>query len=405
MAELPLSQLWESAQQAIVAGDVAALESLLRAHPRLLEAHEPPPYVPSGPGPRYGGAAQAIIAREQQFESYTQFAEYLAVLKSPDSPVARFEAAVEAVIAGDLVTLDRLLRKHPDLIRARSTRRHHSTLLHYVGANGIEGFRQKTPPNAVQVTERLLRAGADVDAQADMYGGGSTTLGLVATSIHPLLAGVQIALLETLLEHGATIEQTPGAAVRGCLANGRREAAEYLARRGAHLDLEGAAGVGRIDAVRSCFNPDGTLKAGATQQQLKAGFTWACEYGRTVVVDFLLQQGMNLDARLPHDGQTGLHWAAYGGHADTVKLLLERGAPVNAKDRRYGGTPLGWAIYGWGESLPGAQTGDYYGVVERLVAAKATVDPQWLNEEDRGMPLEQLVRADPRMLAALRGAP
>ena len=116
------------------------------------------------------------------------------------------------------------------------------------------------------------------------------------------------------------------------------------------LDLEGAAGVGRLDVVKSFFNDDGSLKPPATQQQMKDGFAWACEFGRTSVVDFLLQRGMKVDAKLKHDGQTGLHWAAYDGHLDTVKLLLERGAPVDAKDENYSGTPLGWALYAWGNS-------------------------------------------------------
>src|SRR4029077_16334894 len=115
-------------------------------------------------------------------------------------------------------------------------------------------FRQKTPANAVQATNALLKAGADVNATADMYSGGETALGLVATSIHPLLAGVQIRLLELLLAHGATIDTGGRGAVIGCRANGGGEAAEFLAGRGARLDLEGAAGVGRLDLVERNFD-------------------------------------------------------------------------------------------------------------------------------------------------------
>ena len=38
-----------------------------------------------------------------------------------------------------------MLAAHPELARARSTRRHHATLLHYIAANGVEGYRQITP--------------------------------------------------------------------------------------------------------------------------------------------------------------------------------------------------------------------------------------------------------------------
>jgi ankyrin repeat protein len=396
--ESSLASLWESAKNAVITGDVSTLERLLRENPQLFSQEPPPAYVPSGPGPHYAGAdARTIIAREHHFESFDEFAKYREALNRKSSLVSQFESAVNAVISGDLATLDRLLRANAALIRARSTRKHRATLLHYVGANGVEGFRQKTPRNAVKVAEMLLKAGAEVDAVAEMYG-GSTTLGLVATSIHPWLAGVQDALMEILLDHGAAIDQ-PGAAgnghsaVNGCLANGRPEAAEFLAARGAPLDLEGASGVGRLDLVMSFFNEDGSLKANATTVQMKSGFNWACEYGRTGVVDFLLQKGIEVGER--HHGETGLHWAAFGGHLDIVKLLLERKAPVDIKDERFGGTPLGWALYGWGNSPHGVARGRYDEGVVLLVAAGAKVEAEWLADEK--------VRADPRMLAALSG--
>jgi hypothetical protein len=112
-------------------------------------------------------------------------------VKAPSSSVARFERAVDAVVLGDAALLERMLRESPELVRARSARTHHSMLLHYVGANGVESWRQRTPKNAVQILETLLAAGAEADATADMYGGGSTTLGLVATSCHPRDAGLQ----------------------------------------------------------------------------------------------------------------------------------------------------------------------------------------------------------------------
>jgi hypothetical protein len=355
--------------------------------------------------------AQCVVARGYGFEDWPKLAEYVDAVGREGSVVWQFESAVEAIIAGDVATLKRLLRDNPELVRARSTRAHRATLLHYVGANGVEGYRQKTPKNAVKVAEILLAAGAEVDADLD-YGSmrklyperiGSTPLGMVATSVHPAVAGVQGKLLSILLEHGARVDGLPGGwnPLIAALHNGRGAAAAFLAEHGAHLDLEGAAGVGRLDAVKRFFKKDGSLKGRAVRAQMEAGFMWACDYGRTPVVAFLVQNGMDVGAQ-PH-GESGLHGAAYGGHAGVVELLLKHCAPVDVKDARFAGTPLGWAIYGWCDPPPEADRAGYYEVVARLVAAGATVEPEWLADPDRGMPIGEKVRADRRMLAALGG--
>lgn len=343
--------------------------------------------------------AQFFVARCHGFTSWPKFAQHVEALRRANSPVSKFERAADAIVNGDLTTLEKLLTENPELVRARSAREHRSTLLHYISANGIEDFRQKTPGNIVDIARLLLDAGANVHAESDAYGGRSTTLGLTATSCHPEAAGVQISLMELLIGRGAII----GSAVVSCLRNGRGEAAEFLAKHGARLELEAAAGVGRLDIVRTFFEDDGTLKPPAEARQMKDGFAWACEFGRTAVVDFLLERGMEVDGKLPHHGQTGLHWAACGGHADTVKLLLERGAPVEATDESFGGTALEWALYGWGNAPGTVERGDYEAIA-LLVRAGARLDSQWFEgeDEDRQRAVRKL-RRDPRMQAALRG--
>jgi hypothetical protein len=76
-------------------------------------------------------------------------------------------------------------------------------LLHYVGSNGVETYRQKVPLNLAAITRLLVEAGADVNATANMYGGGSTALGLLVTSDHPAKAGVTADVLKVLVEAGA----------------------------------------------------------------------------------------------------------------------------------------------------------------------------------------------------------
>src|SRR5262249_49673445 len=114
--------------------------------------------------------------------------------------------------------------------------------------------------------------------------------------------------------------------------------------------------------VNSFFNDDGSLKPTATRKQMIDGFRWACEFGRTSVVEFLLQHGITVNTRLS-DGDTGLHCAAIGGQAETVDLLLKQKAPVNVSEERFGGTPLGWALYGWSETTRAGQRDRYYEVV------------------------------------------
>ena len=75
--------------------------------------------------------------------------------------------------------------------------------------------------------------------------------------------------------------------------------------------------IGRLDLVKTFLKEDGNLRTGAGQ--MERGFAWACQYGRTKVVKFLLERGLKVDA-MPH-GITGLHWAAYTARVDIVKLL------------------------------------------------------------------------------------
>jgi hypothetical protein len=331
------------------------------------------------------------FATSDEFEAFTR------EMQDAASPTARFEAAVDAVVSGDEATLDRLLRAHPELIHARSRRGHHSTLLLYVGANGVESFRQKTPANAVRIAERLLAAGADVDAVGAMYR-GTTTLGLVATSVHPVNAGVQEELIDVLVKAGASLahavapDYTHGLVVNACLANGRGEGAQLVADRGAELDFEGAAGVGRLDVVERFFDDEGRLLPVTSREQLRRGCFWACMYGRLEVVEFLIGHG--IDPKESSVDGTMLHNAALGGHPEIVRLLIAHGSPIELKDVHYHATPLGWALHGWEHRTTGRPAEPYYDVIRQLVAAGARVEDGWLSDDN--------ISADPQLLAALK---
>ena len=265
-----------------------------------------------------------------------------------------FEAAVEAVINGDVATLESLLGHNPELVRARSTRVthfdppvHRSTLLHYIAANGVEGYRQKSPKNAVAVAEVLLRAGAEVDSLADLYGGQCTTMALLVSSCHPAKAGVQVPLVETLLDFGAAIEGAGSgkwvSPLMTALAFGYLPAAEALAKRGARVDnIAAAAGLGRLADARQ-------LLAASDAPGRHRALALAAQLGHVDIVRLLLDAGEDPNRYNPegnHSHSTPLHQAALAGHAAVVRLLVERGARLDIRDTIHHGTPLGWAQYG-----------------------------------------------------------
>lgn len=356
---------------ALTAGGPDAVEFLRRYHPDLC-----------GLSLAEIKAAQLTIANAQHalaywhhLDNWLALEKWLNALHADHSPVLRFELAVEAVINGDIPALQSLLQQDPGLIHARSVRKHHAMLLHYTGTNGVEDYRQQCPSNALAVLQLLLAAGAEVNAIADMYGGGSTTLGLTATSVHPVNAGIMFQLLETLLAAGAIIDPPEMLArgiyiVNSCLHNGRPESAAFLARHGAWLDLEGAAGVGRLNLLSTFFNEDGSLKPGIAQAKLEAGFAWACEYGHDDVIGFLLEKKIDIDALV--EGLPGLHWAIIGGHPDTVKLLIEHKASLE-KRNSYDGTALEAALWALTNSWPISNTYDTQ-IICTLVAAGAQID-------------------------------
>ena len=291
------------------------------------------------------GDARLVTARRYAFESWDDLVAFAGTVGC-DPAVARFETAVEAVVAGDLPALRTMLGDDPGLARARSRRRHRATLLHYIAANGVEGGRQRTPRNAVEVARMLLEAGAEPDALADMDDAPCTTMSLLVSSEPPARAGLQAALAEILLDRGAAFDG-PGTGGRSALlmalAFGHRQTAQALARRGAPVEgLAEATGLGRLeDAARLLPQADAKTR--------HAALALAAQHGHTAIVALLLDAGEDPNRFNPdgyHAHSTPLHQAVWGDHSEVAELLVARGARLDLRDTIYDDTPLDWAVHG-----------------------------------------------------------
>ena len=293
------------------------------------------------------------LARWYDFADWQRMTEYVEAVTTHGSPVAPFEAAIEAVIDGDVATLRKLLREDASLVRAQSTRVTHfdppvhgAMLLHYLAANGVEGYRQRSPKNASDVAKVLLEAGADPNALCSLYGSRCTTMALLVSSMPPDRAGVQVALVDVLIDYGASVAPAGTgnwtSPLETALVFGKQEAARALVRRGAPIEtVAAAAGLGRIDDVRRMLPT-------ASGDDRHRALALASQLGHADIVSMLLDAGEDPNRFNPpgtHSHSPPLHQAIAAGHLDVVRLLIERGARLDIKDTIYQGTPLGWAEY------------------------------------------------------------
>lgn len=292
---------------------------------------------PAAPDGRLtAGEARLAVARNHWYADWDD-----AQAHGQDTVDTRFEAAADAVHAGDVDTLRRSLDRWPELVAMRSPFPHRQTLLHHVAANGIEAERQvRAPANAVDVLRLLIERGADPDAACDSYGGGpgATTLCLLVSSAHPAAAGTQAALVEELARGGARVDgvEDDSLPLWTAVTSGYTAAAEALARCGARADnLCFAAALGDLDAVRGYFGTDGRLRAesalpgriGARGPVLDPALAveyaliWAVAHDRRRVAGFLLTKNPDLRATEPCFHATALGAARYHGNAELVALL------------------------------------------------------------------------------------
>jgi len=136
-----------------------------------------------------------------------------------------FREAVEAIDAGNIVLLENLLMENPRLVHDHLDYPvdgyfRNPYLLWFVADNPIR--HEKLPSNIVEVT-RLIIQFAKRESVSNLQYQLDYALGLVATGRIPRECGVQIGLIDLLIDEGAK----PGGGA-GAIAHGNLAAAERL---------------------------------------------------------------------------------------------------------------------------------------------------------------------------------
>jgi uncharacterized protein len=234
-----------------------------------------------------------------------------------DAPLA--VAVTEAIRAGDLAALRRLLRDHPDLATARlGDEREARTLLH-VATDWPGHF-----PNGPAMVAALVEAGADVDAP---FVGSHAE-----TPLHWAASADDVEVLDALLDAGADID-APGAVIGGGtpLADARAfrqwQAAHRLVERGARVTLPDAATLGLADRLESYF----TGAEPPAPDEVSRALWGACHGGRQQCAAYLLDRGADINFVPGWEDLTPLDAATRSGARELANWLRDRGAKTAAE--------------------------------------------------------------------------
>jgi uncharacterized protein len=233
---------------------------------------------------------------------------------SQGSEDERVWAAVDAIHAGDIATLERLLRELPELatlyIRGNGSRRMGRTLLHVV-----TDWPGHFPAGARSVAV-LVRAGADVNAR---FSGRHRE-----TPLHWAASTDDVEVLDALLDAGADINADGavignGTALSDATAFGQWNVARRLVERGARVGFGEAASLGLLDVMRAHV-----AHGRPSPEALTSAFWMACHGSQREAAAWLLERGAELNW-VGFDGLTPLDAADRSGATDLVEWLRGRG--------------------------------------------------------------------------------
>ncbi len=227
----------------------------------------------------------------------------------------RAVAFFEAVRAGDVGAVERLLDAHGDLATARfvDPRCGDERSALHVATDWPGHF-----PNGRAVVARLIAAGADVDAA---FGGRHAE-----RPLHWAASSDDIDVLDALVEAGADIE-APGSVINGgspladAVAFGQWRAARRLVELGAQVNLWQAGALGladRLDRLLAASPPP-------ADDEITNAFWCACHGGRRATAERLLDRGAEIDW-VGHDGLTALDAAVRSDAHELAAWLRSQGA-------------------------------------------------------------------------------
>jgi peptide-methionine (S)-S-oxide reductase len=280
----------------------------------------------------------------------------------------RFQQAVALIGSGDVAALARLLTDHPELATERLTAPG-SWLRDKIGG-ALDGFFKEPyllwfvaedvpvlgllPKNIADITRTILRS---VQGSAGFQEQLDFTLQLVCWSGVAYRAGVQLELIDTLLDAGVSPHGGPDNA----LVNSHVAAAEDLVARGAQLTLATAVCLERWDDAQRFAQT-------ASDEQKRFALVLAALNGKAAGVTWMIEAGadVNRPSENLYAHGTPLHHAVCSGSLATVQALVEAGANLGARDTAWNGTPLGWAEYYLSERKD-AESQRRYGEIARFL--------------------------------------
>ena len=243
--------------------------------------------------------------------------------------------AIAAIDAGDVASLDALLSANPYLLTDRIANGEDGYfaapyLLWFVVENPIRN--ERLPPNIADVTLTIINHLNRLTPPSRQHQLDYTVM-LAATGRVPRECGVQLALIDTLVNNGAR-----PSGLDTTVAHREFEAARRLLFHGAPLTLTAAVALGMHAAARSLLS---TADTAARADALVVAASLGLRDGVAMLIDAGVDA--NLRSTRLHRHATALHEAALTGDQALCDLLLAAGASRSIHDDLWNGTPSGWA--------------------------------------------------------------